>query len=203
MLEYLDFRFLAVLALYSLPCWRQDTPAACSEAITPACLQKGHSKRDSSMLSCWHDALLVQLYSFLVRRTDSKFNKTVLRRLYMSKTNQPPMSLSRLAKFMEGKVCILTENIVCGSTRLLSVRSQDSSKCRVGGQSVEWEGIDFFRAVTFIARDPPRSLSALIRVFKTMITSHIVRHYHSTPLFCWTSQSDITVWILESQWLNT
>jgi large subunit ribosomal protein L18e len=45
------------------------------------------------------------LYAFLVRRTDSKFNKVVLKRLFMSKTNRPPLSLSKLAKFMEGKVC--------------------------------------------------------------------------------------------------
>ena len=48
----------------------------------------------------------MQLYSFLVRRTDSKFNKTVLKRLYMSKTNQPPLSLSRLSKYMQNKVIL-------------------------------------------------------------------------------------------------
>ena len=48
----------------------------------------------------------LQLYSFLVRRTDSKFNKTILKRLYMSKTNQPPLSLSRLSRYMDGKVSI-------------------------------------------------------------------------------------------------
>merc|ERR1712193_212782 len=47
--------------------------------------------------------LLVKLYKFLVRRTDAKFNKVVLKRLFMSKTNKPPLSLSKLAKFMEGK----------------------------------------------------------------------------------------------------
>ena len=48
-------------------------------------------------------ALLVKLYRFLARRTDSKFNQTVLKRLFMSKTNRPPLSLSKLAKFMKGK----------------------------------------------------------------------------------------------------
>merc|ERR1712100_189543 len=48
-------------------------------------------------------ALLVKLYRFLARRTDSKFNETVLKRLFMSKTNRPPLSLSKLAKFMKGK----------------------------------------------------------------------------------------------------
>ncbi|KAI9836848.1 MAG: hypothetical protein M1819_001013 [Sarea resinae] len=41
--------------------------------------------------------LLVKLYRFLARRTDSDFNKTVLRRLFMSRINRPPMSLSRIA----------------------------------------------------------------------------------------------------------
>ncbi|KAA6413037.1 MAG: 60S ribosomal L18-A [Lasallia pustulata] len=40
--------------------------------------------------------LLVKLYRFLARRTESSFNKVVLRRLFMSRINRPPMSLSRL-----------------------------------------------------------------------------------------------------------
>lgn len=40
--------------------------------------------------------LLVKLYRFLARRTDSRFNKTVLRRLFMSKINRPPVSVSRV-----------------------------------------------------------------------------------------------------------
>lgn len=46
----------------------------------------------------------MQLYAFLVRRTDSKFNKVILKRLFMSRTNRPPLSLSKLAHFMKGKV---------------------------------------------------------------------------------------------------
>lgn len=48
----------------------------------------------------------MQLYRFLVRRTESDFNKVVLKRLFMSKINRPPLSLSKLAKFMAGKVRI-------------------------------------------------------------------------------------------------
>ncbi|TXT15859.1 hypothetical protein VHUM_00362 [Vanrija humicola] len=46
--------------------------------------------------------LLVKLYRFLARRTDSKFNKVVLRRLFMSKINRPPISLSRIVKETRG-----------------------------------------------------------------------------------------------------
>jgi large subunit ribosomal protein L18e len=47
--------------------------------------------------------LLVKLYRFLVRRTSSRFNAVILKRLFMSKTNKPPLSLSRLARYMQGK----------------------------------------------------------------------------------------------------
>lgn len=53
-----------------------------------------------------------QLYRFLVRRTESKTNKMILKRLFMSKTNRPPLSLRRLIKFMTGKdmVCHFSVN---------------------------------------------------------------------------------------------
>jgi large subunit ribosomal protein L18e len=47
--------------------------------------------------------LLVKLYRFLARRTDSKFNGIVLKRLFMSRTSRPPMSTSRIALYMKGK----------------------------------------------------------------------------------------------------
>ncbi|GER35207.1 60S ribosomal protein L18 [Striga asiatica] len=47
--------------------------------------------------------LLVKLYRFLVRRTGSKFNAVILKRLFMSRVNRPPLSLSRLAALMKGK----------------------------------------------------------------------------------------------------
>ncbi|URE31023.1 60S ribosomal protein L18 [Musa troglodytarum] len=47
--------------------------------------------------------LLVKLYRFLVRRTGSKFNAVILKRLFMSKINRPPISLKRLITFMNGK----------------------------------------------------------------------------------------------------
>ncbi|KAK5811379.1 60S ribosomal protein L18-2-like [Gossypium arboreum] len=47
--------------------------------------------------------LIVKLYRFLVRRTGSKFNAVILKRLFMCKVNKPPLSLSRLIEFMKGK----------------------------------------------------------------------------------------------------
>merc|ERR1711994_102623 len=74
--------------------------------------------------------LLVKLYRFLVRRTGAKFNEVVLKRLYMSKINQPPLSVSKLAKFMEGKgdkVAVLVGTI----TDDLRMHDQEVPKLKV------------------------------------------------------------------------
>uniref|UniRef100_A0A2K6L5V5 Large ribosomal subunit protein uL15/eL18 domain-containing protein n=1 Tax=Rhinopithecus bieti TaxID=61621 RepID=A0A2K6L5V5_RHIBE len=41
------------------------------------------------------------LYRFLARRTNSAFNQVVLKRLFMSRTNRPPLSLSRMIQKMK------------------------------------------------------------------------------------------------------
>src|SRR5215475_8271978 len=53
--------------------------------------------------------LLVKLYRFLARRTSTKFNQTILKRLFMSKSNRPPLSLSRLVRHMKKKGLIINE----------------------------------------------------------------------------------------------
>lgn len=50
-----------------------------------------------------YNRLLIKLYQFLARRTDSKFCSVVLKRLHMSKVNTPPIGLYRLAKYMTNK----------------------------------------------------------------------------------------------------
>merc|ERR1712153_109752 len=47
--------------------------------------------------------LLCKLYKFMARRTDSKFNKVIFKRLNMSGRNKVPVSLSKLSKNMENK----------------------------------------------------------------------------------------------------
>ena len=42
--------------------------------------------------------LLVKLYRFLARRSEAKFNKIILKRLFMSKINRPPLSIARLVR---------------------------------------------------------------------------------------------------------
>eukprot|EP00316_Scyphosphaera_apsteinii_P016499 CAMPEP_0119323256 /NCGR_PEP_ID=MMETSP1333-20130426/60396_1 /TAXON_ID=418940 /ORGANISM="Scyphosphaera apsteinii, Strain RCC1455" /LENGTH=190 /DNA_ID=CAMNT_0007330657 /DNA_START=37 /DNA_END=609 /DNA_ORIENTATION=- len=60
--------------------------------------------------------LLVKLYRFLARRTDAKFNKVVLKRLFSSRVNRPPLSIKNIAKFMEregneGKTAVVISTV--------------------------------------------------------------------------------------------
>merc|ERR1711918_191000 len=83
--------------------------------------------------------LLVKLYRFLARRTEANFNKVVLKRLFMSRHNRPPLSISKLSKFMrqqEGKMAVIvgtvtddvrmlecprvSRSVLCVSPRLLA-----------------------------------------------------------------------------------
>lgn len=59
--------------------------------------------------------LLIKLYRFLARRTNSPFNKVILHRLCMSIVNRPPVSLSKLSvhlKGKEGKIGVVVGSIV-------------------------------------------------------------------------------------------
>merc|ERR1712193_265429 len=69
--------------------------------------------------------LLVKLYKFLARRTDSKFNEIVMRRLFMSKTNRPPLSIARLIRQMknhEGKTAVIVGTVT------------DDNRIKAGGE---------------------------------------------------------------------
>uniref|UniRef100_A0A2K6TL78 Large ribosomal subunit protein uL15/eL18 domain-containing protein n=1 Tax=Saimiri boliviensis boliviensis TaxID=39432 RepID=A0A2K6TL78_SAIBB len=55
--------------------------------------------------------LLVKLYRFLARRTNSTFNHVALKRLFMSRTNRPPPSLSRMLPGRENQTAVVVGTI--------------------------------------------------------------------------------------------
>ncbi|KAJ5041059.1 60S ribosomal eL18 domain-containing protein [Drepanopeziza brunnea f. sp. 'multigermtubi'] len=68
--------------------------------------------------------LLVKLYRFLARRTESSFNKVVLRRLFMSRINRPPVSISRIVANTSEKSnnkTIVVIGTITDDNRLLTV----------------------------------------------------------------------------------
>jgi large subunit ribosomal protein L18e len=54
--------------------------------------------RSSSQSKNIYFGVILKIYRFLTRRTNSKFNYAVLKRLQMSNKNQPAISLSRLVR---------------------------------------------------------------------------------------------------------
>jgi len=82
--------------------------------------------------------LLVKLYRYLARRTGAKFNKIVLKRLFMSKINRPPVSLARLARKMKDESRVKKTAVVVG-TITNDVRLFDMPKMSVSGHFINFE----------------------------------------------------------------
>ena len=61
----------------------------------------GHKSRKAPKSNDVYLKLLVKLYRFVARRGSSKFANTVLKRLCMSRTNRPPLSISKLNMHMK------------------------------------------------------------------------------------------------------
>lgn len=69
---------------------------------------------------------MIKLYKFLNRRTESKFNAAVLRRLNFSKVNRFPLGLSRVIKNTSGDKA---DKIICAVTTITNdVRVLDFPK---------------------------------------------------------------------------
>ncbi|KAF3939571.1 hypothetical protein ABW19_dt0200937 [Dactylella cylindrospora] len=71
--------------------------------------------------------MLMDIFFRISGRTESSFNKVVLRRLFMSKINRPPVSLSRIARLVgheqtksDGKTIVVVGTIT-DDNRLLEV----------------------------------------------------------------------------------
>lgn len=99
----------------------------------------GHKERKAPVSKNVYLGLLVKLYRFLARRTDSPFTKVILKRLYMSRINRAPISLSRLVRYMRGKedktavlVATVTDDI-----RLLEVPKLSGEPLFVGSNIIQ------------------------------------------------------------------
>ena len=101
---------------------------------------KNKNKKNSNSKNLYHH-LLVKLFRFLSRRTDSQFSKTVLRRLLASRTNRPPLSLSKIIKHLGKKAnrTVVTVGTVTDDERVLdlpnlnvaALRFTESARARI------------------------------------------------------------------------
>lgn len=109
----------------------------------------------------------------MVRRTESDFNKVVLKRLFMSKINRAPLSLSKLAKFMEGKdgklavlVGTITDDVrmlEVPKMRVVALRVTETARARIlkaGGEILTFDQLAMIAptgANTVLLRGPKNS----------------------------------------------
>ncbi|PPR04003.1 hypothetical protein CVT24_010496 [Panaeolus cyanescens] len=131
--------------------------------------------------------LLVKLYRFLARRTDSKFNKVILHRLFLSKNNRAPLSLSRIVKEtaatpdLASKVIVqvgtVTDDIRLTTVPKLSIaalRFTKSAKDRIvaaGGEAITLDQLAL--------RAPTGSNTVLLRGVKTAREAY--KHFGMGP----------------------
>merc|ERR1712141_174497 len=98
--------------------------------------------RKAKTTNLYH-GLLLKLYSFLARRTDSKFNKIVNKRLNGTNTMRYPMSLSRLCKVAntdekKGKILVLVGKVLdderlftVPKMRVCALKVSDHARARI------------------------------------------------------------------------
>jgi large subunit ribosomal protein L18e len=123
--------------------------------------------------------LLVKLYRFLARRTGSAFNGIVLKRLFMSKVNRPPMAVSRIARAMSNKTgTAVLVGTVTDDARMLdlpklsicALRFTATARARIvkaGGECLTFDQLAL--------RSPTGANTVLLRGKKTARES--VRHF--------------------------
>lgn len=134
-----------------------------------------------------------QLYRFLVRRTDSNFNAVILKRLFMSKVNRPPISLSKLIEYMKGKdgkigvvVGAVTDDIRVNEVPVLKIaalRFTETARARIekaGGECLTFDQLALRAPLgqnTVLLRGPKNAREAV----KHFGRAPGVPHSHSKP----------------------
>jgi large subunit ribosomal protein L18e len=129
----------------------------------------------------------VKLYRFLARRTDSNFNKAVLKRLYQSRTNRPPISLSFInrqlthSKEHEGKTVVVVGTIT-DDVRMLEVPKLSVAALRVtktARERIEKAGGEVITLDQLALRAPKGSNTLLLRGKRN--SREAVKHFGFGP----------------------
>ena len=109
--------------------------------------------RTATTTNLYH-RLLIKLYKFLARRTDSKFNKIVLKRLSQSNTIRYPISISKLTKHVQDsknkdQILVVVGNVLnderlfnVPKLRVCALRFSEEARRRIlkaGGQVITFD----------------------------------------------------------------
>jgi len=130
--------------------------------------ETGHKHRSRPRSENPYVGLLTKVYRFLARRTERSFNKLVLKRLFMSRVNRPPMGIARIARYMKGKeskVAVLVGTVTDDSRlfevpklRVCALRFTDAARARILGAGGEVLTFD-----QLALQDPKGSNTVLLR----------------------------------------
>jgi ribosomal protein L18E len=125
-----------------------------------------------------YNRLLIKLYKFLSRRTDSKFCATVLKRLHMSKVNQPPIGLHRLSKYMtnkESKIAVIVAKVTddvrmleCPKMTVCALAFTETARKRIVGAGGECLTFDQLKHLPILDTELPSTT-----LTHTMVSSHM------------------------------
>jgi large subunit ribosomal protein L18e len=115
----------------------------------------GHKARTTPKSENVYLKLLVKLYTFLARRTGSKFCKVVLKRLYMSRVNKPPVSISKIQTFLgkseenKGKTAVIVGTVTddirltsLSAVKVCAIRFTAGARARItkaGGECLTFD----------------------------------------------------------------
>ncbi|ABW98117.1 rpl18 (nucleomorph) [Hemiselmis andersenii] len=129
---------------------------------------KFRKSRTSAKSSNIYLSFLIKIYRFLSRRTNSKINQTILRRLVMSRKNQPAISLSRIILFgsKEKNKTIVVVGKVLNDERILMVPKISLCALRISSSAKERilnSGGNVFTFDQFAVNFPTGKNSLLLR----------------------------------------
>lgn len=111
---------------------------------------KKNGQREAPVSQNLYLRLLVKLYRFLARRTDAKFNKVVLKRLFASRVNRPPISIKTINKHItksgEGKTAVVVGAVTddcrfldCPKLSVCALRFTNTARAKIlkaGGECI-------------------------------------------------------------------
>jgi len=146
----------------------------------------GHKNRTAPLSKNVYIELLVQLYRFLARRTDSKVNKVILKRLYMSRVNRPPLSISRLARYMknnEKKIAVVVSTVTddvrlleCPKLTICALKFTEGARAKIvkaGGECLTFDELAL--------RAPKGQNTVILRARKTAREANRHFGHRATP----------------------
>ena len=128
--------------------------------------------------------LLIKLYKFLARRTPSKFNKVISKRLGMSRNSRPPLSLKHLAKYMQGKeskTCVVVGSVLddprlitMPKLQVVALKFSESARARIVAAGGACHTFD-----EFAQNNPTGAGTVLVRGKRT--AREVYKHFGQAP----------------------